>query len=285
MIDATSTGRAEGEHIAPGLTGVRELGGGSMYEAWLSFDERLQAPVVVKRVRDHLREDAATMDTYRRELEILSSLSHPGIARLFSYDDECAQPYLVIEHVDGPTLSKLIATHGHLPEHQLLPLVVDLCSALHYLHGSDVVHLDLKPSNIVMGAPARLIDFSVAMSTTDAAALDHPVGSDEYMAPEQCEPGLRGQMGAPSDVWGIAASVFRAAAGFRAFDRDPRWAQLHDEPKRLPGFVDPALGDLLADCLVHDPAARPTPLQIIERVDPMLAALPQARLSGFTIRL
>ena len=120
-----------GELLAPGLTGLRELGGGESYEAWLAFDERLLAPVVVKIVRPQLVDDAPTLAAYRRELELLSSLAHPGIARLFAYDDEAERPYLVIEHVDGPTLSSLISRFGHLPEHQLLAVAVDLGSALH----------------------------------------------------------------------------------------------------------------------------------------------------------
>lgn len=274
-----------GEQLAPGLTGLKELGGGVSYEAWLAFDERLLAPVVVKIIRPHLVDDAATLAAYRRELNVLSSLSHPGIARLFAYDDEAERPYLVIEHVDGPTLSALISRFGHLPEHQLLAVAVDLCSALHYVHGLDLCHLDIKPSNIVVGAPAKLIDFSIAMSSADAATLTYPVGSDEYMPPEQCVPGERGTVGYASDVWSLGASLFRAAAGFRAFDREPRWAQLTDEPHVLPHFVNRDFANIIGDCLSPDPADRPTPRDIADRLDPLVANLPKARLSGFSIRL
>src|SRR5688500_20160698 len=91
-----------------------------------------------------------------------------------------------------------------------------------------------------MVAPAKLIDLSVAMDAPAAAALDHPNGTDEYMAPEQCEPGARGVVGPASDVWAFGATMFRAAAGYRAFDREPRWAQLRDEPLPLPSTVPPA---------------------------------------------
>lgn len=274
-----------GELLAPGLTGLRELGGGESYEAWLAFDERLLAPVVVKIVRPHLVDDAPTVAAYRRELELLSSLAHPGIARLFAYDDEAERPYLVIEHVDGPTLSSLISRFGHLPEHQLLAVAVDLGSALHYVHGQGLCHLDIKPSNVVAGAPAKLIDFSIAMTAEQAAALTQPLGSDEYMAPEQCLPHERGVVGQASDVWALGATLFRAAAGFRAFDREPRWAQLTDEPHLLSHFVDPAFAEIISDCLAVDPADRPTPSQVVDRLDPLVASLPKARLSGFSVRL
>ena len=76
-------------------------------------------------------------------------------------DADGPRPHLVLEHLEGPRLSQLLRKHGALPMEQLLPLALELASALHYLAGQDVVHLDVKPSNVIMGAPARLIDLSV----------------------------------------------------------------------------------------------------------------------------
>jgi serine/threonine protein kinase len=221
MLD--TWGLAGGDTIAPGLPAVQAVGGGSVFEAWLAFDEPLHAPVVVKVVRPGQVDDASARAGLVREVEMLSRLNHPGIARLFAYDDEGPRPYLVLENIDGPSLSSLIGRHGHVPEHQLLPLGLELCSALHYLRQVEMCHLDLKPSNVIMGAPAKLIDFSVAMDVHDAASLTDAVGSDEYMAPEQCRPGDLGTVGHASDMWAFGATMLRAAAGFRAFDREQRW--------------------------------------------------------------
>ncbi len=277
-------GLAGGDEIAPGLTAVKDLGGGTVYEAWLAFDDRLHAPVVVKVLRPGRLDDAAARAGFDREVGLLARLAHPGITRVFSYDDEAERPYFVLEHVDGPNLSRLVSKHGAVPEHQLLPLALELASVLHYLHGEGVVHLDVKPSNIIMGAPAQLIDLSVALDVEEAEALDHAVGSDEYMAPEQCLPGERGTVGPAADVWGLGATLFRAAAGFRAFDRDPRWSQLHDAPKPLPAFVHRGAAELIGQCLDPDPSARPTPREIALALEPMIGALPSARLSGFTLK-
>ncbi len=278
-------GLAGGDAIAPGLTAVRSVGGGDVFEAWSAFDERLHAPVVVKIVRpDHVDVEGSRVGLLR-EVEMLSRLNHPGIVRLFAYDDEGPRPYLVLENVDGPNLSSLISRHGHLPLHQLLPLGLELASALHYLRHERVCHLDVKPSNVIMGAPAKLIDLSVAMDVADARALDHPVGSDEYMAPEQCEPGERGTVDHASDVWGFGATMFRAAAGYRAFDREPRWQQLTHGPAALPHFVPRELGDLIASCLAPAAADRPEPSDIARAIEPMMDRLPRARLSGFKISL
>lgn len=278
-------GLAGGDAIAPGLTAVRSVGGGEVFEAWLAFDERLHAPVVVKVVRPGHVDVDSSRHGLLREVEMLSRLNHPGVVRLFAYDDEAERPYLVLENIDGPNLSSLISQHGYLPLHQVLPLGLELSSALHYLRHEGICHLDVKPSNVIMGAPAKLIDLSVAMPAADARALDHPVGSDEYLAPEQCLPGERGTVDHASDMWGFGATMFRAAAGYRAFDRGERWPQLTQEPHDLPHFVPTALGDLILACLSPTAADRPLPSEAALALEPLLDNLPQARLSGFKIKL
>lgn len=278
-------GLVGGDTIAPGLTAVKAAGGGTVFEAWLAFDERLYAPVVVKVMRPGQLDDAEAREGLMREIEMLTSLDHPGIARLFSYNYVGHRPHLVIENIDGPTLSGLISSYGPLPLHQLLPLGLELCSALHYLRQEGICHLDVKPSNVIMGAPAQLIDFSIARHVKDASDLDHPVGSDEYMAPEQCRPGELGEIGHASDMWAFGATMFRAAAGYRAFEREPRWLQLTEQPYGMPDFVPPALSDLIHACLSVDPDDRPFPDEAAMSLEPMLERLPQAHLSGFKIKL
>jgi len=272
-----------GDQIAPGLTAVTDLGGGTMYEVWLAFDERIHTLVVVKMLRPEHVDVPSSREGFRREVEMLDRLEHPSIVRMFSFDDDSERPHLVLEYIDGPTLSALIGNHGAVPMHQLLPVALELCSALHYLHAEGVCHLDLKPSNIIMGAPAKLVDLSLAMETKVAAEVDYPIGSDEYMAPEQCAPGERGQMGAASDVWALGATLFRAAAGYRAFDREPQWAQLNDAPHALPSSVPTAMASIIFDCLTSKPDDRPAPAEIFDRVEPLMTALPKAWLSGFSL--
>ena len=101
------------------------------------------------------------------------------------------------------------------------------------------MHLDVKPDNLVMGAPPRLIDFSVSRGLAAAARCAKPVGTDAYMAPEQCDRS-RGALGPPVDVFGLGATLYRALTGERAFPRpggarssaDPavRFPQLTREP-------------------------------------------------------
>ncbi len=284
-MSSDTWGLTGGEELAPGLVVLKDLGGGVAYEVWLAHDERLLAPVVVKVVRPSKVDDVDTRLSFDREVALLSRLNHPGLTRLFAYDDEGERPYLVLEHVEGTTLSQQIGRFGALSAHQLYAVALELASSLHYLAGEGVAHLDVKPSNIIAGSPAKLIDLSVAMGLDEAAALDHPVGSEEYMAPEQCAPGERGAVpGTASDVWGLGATLFRAACGFRAFDQDVEFPQLREAPKAMPTSVDPRFQRIVLDCMAPDPADRPAPRAVADRLEPLIATLPSARLSGFSLR-
>lgn len=101
-------GLTEGDPIAPGLTAVADLGGGTMYEVWLAFDERLHTLVVVKMLRPAGVDVPSSRHGFEREIEMLERLRHPSIVRMFSHDAQALRPHVVLEYVDGPTLSSLI---------------------------------------------------------------------------------------------------------------------------------------------------------------------------------
>jgi len=289
--DADSWQLSEGAPITAELTTVRRLGGGSAYEALLAFDEITYSPVVVKVVRPSRVGDESTLRGLRREVEALATINHPVVVRGLRHELDGDRPHVVLEQIDGPRLSTLIRRYGPLQEQQYLPLGIDIAAALHYLRAVGWTHLDIKPSNIIMGAPSRLIDLSVARPVADAAALRHPIGTDAYMAPEQCEPPGTGVPGHASDVWGLAATLFEAVAGHRAFadgDRDAdavedRFPQVVDPPASLPDGVPHEVAKILYAGLDKDPAARPLPHEFAESLEPVLARQPRAKLS-FKVR-
>lgn len=285
---------AEDDLLAPGLSAMKRLGGGSAYEAWLCFDEVTWSAVVVKVLRPSQVEDESSRRGLRREVLALATINHPVVVRGLRDGQDGDRPHVVLEHVDGPRLSSLVRRHGRLQEQQYLPLAIDVASALHYLRQVGWTHLDIKPSNIIMGAPARLIDLSVARPEEDARRLRHPIGTDAYMSPEQCDP--TGPGGAvpsyASDVWGLGATLFHAVAGFRPFAHgDPdaddvrlRFPQLAQPPAPLPDGVPPAVAEVIAACLRPDPGARPLPHEVADALEPVLAGLPRGSLAGFRIR-
>ncbi len=282
---------AEGDAITGELTAVRKLGGGAAYEAWLAFDEVTYSPVVAKLLRPDQIVDDSSRRGLRREVAALAAVNHPVVVRGLRHDLDGPRPHVVLEHIDGPRLSSLVRRHGRLQAQQYLPLAIDVAAALHYLRNLGWTHLDIKPSNIIMGAPARLIDLSVARPEAEARRLRHPIGTDAYMAPEQCEPGEEVPSSA-SDVWGLGATLFEAVAGQRAFadpqrraaDRADRFPQVADDPRPLPDGVPPEVAEVISAALERDPAARPAPAEIVDSLAPVLERQPRGSLAGFKIR-
>ena len=284
---------AEGDEIAAGLTVLRRLGGGAAYEVFHAFDEETYGPVVVKVVRPDQVDDEGTLRSLRREIDCLDRVRHPAVVRRLSHDLTGPRPFVVLEHLEGPRLSSLVRRFGALQPQQYLPLGIEVASALHHLHLKGLVHLDVKPSNVIMGAPAKLIDLSVARDLERAAALTSPIGTDFYMAPEQCDPPRTGTPGPASDVWGLGATLAHAIVGRRAFpggDADAaavadRFPQLVTRPEPLPAGVPAEVVEVVGACLEPDPAARPLPHQVVDALEPVLAAQPRHRLAGLKVRV
>ncbi len=277
----------EGDPITPELTAMRLLGGGSAYEAYLAFDDITFAPVVVKLLRPDQVDDERSLRGLEREVRMLATANHPVVVRGLRHVLDGDRPHVVLENIDGPRLSSLIRRYGRLSEQQYLPLAIDIASALHYFRHLDVCHLDIKPSNVIMGAPARLIDLSVARRADRAASLTSAIGTDFYMSPEQALPGERGEPGHASDVWGLGATLFHAVAGYRPFDEgvaddddaQVRFPQLVDEPYTLPDGVPEPVAKVLYATLSPRPEDRPEPREIADALEPVLSAQPAARLS------
>ncbi len=282
----------QGDHITPELMAMKLLGGGNAYEAYLAFDEITYGPVVVKVIRPDQVSDDSSLRGLRREVESLAMVNHPVVVRGLRHDLDSERPHVVLEQIDGPRLSTLIRRYGPLQQQQYLPLAIEVASSLHYFRHLGYVHLDIKPSNVIMGAPARLIDLSVARTIERAATLTDPIGTDGYMAPEQCHPPVTGSPDFASDVWGLGATLFHAIAGYRPFDKgdpddgDPRarFPQIEASPHALPENVPADIAKVVMAMLAHSPASRPLPHEVAEALEPALARQPKVRLAGFKVR-
>jgi eukaryotic-like serine/threonine-protein kinase len=276
----------EGAPIAPDRTVLKRIGGGSRYEVYLVWDEYLFSLAVAKVLRPGLVSDDRALRELRDEAKVLDALAHPVIVRGFDAVLDGPHPHVMIEHLEGPSLRRLIRRDGTLPLQQLLPLALYVAGALQYLSRSGIVHLDVKPDNIIMGVPPRLIDLSIARSFERAARTSSPIGTDAYMAPEQCDPGAHeGAIGPATDVWGLGATLHHAVSGEVPFPRDKqardspdlrvRFPQLDGQPQPLPHDAPAALRELILVCLERDPAERPTAAEMAGRLEPLVAELPR----------
>ena len=290
---AEGWGFAEGDEIAPGRHALKLLGGGRRHEAYVAFDEALHALVVAKILRPAFVEDRVAPKGLAAEARIVQSLSHPVVVRCFDAVLAGDHPHLVLEFLEGPRLSTLLRKYDRLALEQLLPLGLELCSALHYLSGRVVVHLDVKPRNVIMGGPPRLIDFSVARSVNAAQQITSPVGTDAYMAPEQCAPDRLGPPGPAADVWGLGATMYEALARslpFPRIDQDVyesgavRFPQMHGTPLPFPDDVPAPVAAVILSCLEPRPEDRPTPEGVARALEPLVASLPRPRLVAWKPR-
>lgn len=273
-------GRAvRGEDIVPGCRVVAVLGGGALTEVVLAAAG--DGDLVVKAARPG-REDQARR-SLASEAELLGGLELPGLPRLLGADLDGDVPHLRIEHVDGLRLSTKVRREGPLDAGAAVAVAHDIAATLAAMHAAGVVHLDVKPGNIVLGVPPHLVDLGGARTLEAAARTRKPVGTRRWMAPEQRDPEAFGGMGPESDVWGIAATLHHALVGHGPFDdlavarepdRDGR--ERRDYPVtpravselRVPDAVPGDLGRLLRACLAWDPDDRPRMLEVVGALSP-----------------
>lgn len=272
----------EGDEIHPGRAVLKTIGGGNRYEVCLVWDDALFALGVAKVLRPGQAEEEKALRDLALEVEALDSLAHPTLVRSFGAVLDGPHPHVLIEHLDGPSLRRLIKRDGAIPLEQLLPLAAHVAGALQYMAQSGYVHLDVKPDNIVMGLPPRLIDLSIARTLERAERTEGPLGTDPYMAPEQCVgDGRFGAIGPAADSWGLGATLFHAVSGEKPFPKGSgesgpeRFPQLEQEPGPLPSHLPAELRGLILAMLDRDPAARPSCAAAVERLQPLVDAQPR----------
>lgn len=249
------------EEIVPGRYAVDMLGGGIRAEAWLAWDTTLHAIVVMKLLRPNFVDSERARRAMAREVRALKRLAHPAIVRMFDYSLDGERPFIVLESLDGPRVSTLLRNFGVLTPEQLVPLGLEVASALAYLHKLDLVHMDVKPKNIIMSATPKLIDLGMVRPLAEVRDLTTPVGTTAYMSPEQSQDETIATFGPPGDVWGLGVTLYEAASLEMPFSKSTEedvYPQVHEQPKPLPRKVPVAIARIIMSTLAYDPAERPS---------------------------
>lgn len=244
------------------------LGAGGMGRVYLGRSTGGRT-VAVKVVHPHFALDEEFRARFRRELEAARRVGGQWTAPVLDADPEAPVPWLATRYVAGPALSQAVADHGPLPTNSVRVLGAGLAEALAAVHRLELVHRDVKPSNVLLTLDGpRLIDFGIARATDGTASLTSTgvsVGSPGYMSPEQI---LGKVVTGAADVFSLGAVLAYAALGAAPFPGDSSAALLykvvHGEPEL--GSLEGDLRELVADCLAKDPAARPAPVDIANRL-------------------
>ncbi len=252
------------------------LGAGGMGEVYRAKDTRLERDVAIKVLPSHLTGNAELKQRFEREAKAISSLTHPNICTLHDIGHDSGVDYLVMELIEGETLSLRVAK-GALPLEDLLRIGAEIASALDKAHRAGVVHRDLKPGNIMLTkSGAKLLDFGLAKATPgqsglstapDAVTITEPltgkgtiVGTFQYMAPEQ----LEGKEADPrTDIFAFGAVLYEMATGQRAFEGGSRASLIasimSSQPRaisEIQPMTPPALEHLVRSCLAKNPEDR-----------------------------
>ncbi|NEA18343.1 serine/threonine-protein kinase, partial [Streptomyces halstedii] len=246
------------------------LGTGGMGVVYLGRT-RAGAPLAIKVILPEYAGDQDFRTRFRREAEAARSVRSPWAVEVADADTEAERPWIATAFVPGPPLSEAVARCGPLPARAVRVLGRLLARALAAVHDAGLVHRDVKPGNVLLGADGpRLIDFGIAR-TGEATALTATglvVGTPGFLSPEQATADDTA-LGPASDVFSLGCLLAYAATGRPPFGSGAVDALLyrtvHDAPD-LTGIDDPALRALVTDCLTKDPADRPTARALDTRI-------------------
>jgi serine/threonine protein kinase len=255
---------------------VAPVGAGGMGEVYRANDTRLDRTVAVKVLPAHLSSSPESRQRFEREARTISQLSHPHICALYDVGHQDGIQFLVMEYLEGETLSERLLK-GALPFEQVLRFGIEIADALDKAHRQGIVHRDLKPGNVMLTkSGVKLLDFGLAKALAPASsALDltalptqaAPVtregtilGTVQYMAPEQLE---GKEADARTDVFAFGAVLYEMATGKKTFSGATQASLigsiLRDEPRPISEVVPltpRALDRLVRICLAKDPEDR-----------------------------
>ena len=185
-----------------------------------------------------LSEDAAFAQKFLQEVEVTASLAHPNIIRVYTMGQQDVRLYLVMEHLDQPSLEERMDKEGKISERDVLEIGIGISSALQFAHEeTGLIHRDIKPGNILFGRGKipKLADFGLAAGARSALGQQDEIwGTPYYVSPERLR---REQEDIRSDIYSLGATLFHALAGRAPFEADTpeEVAQRHlsDRPPSL----------------------------------------------------
>jgi len=229
------------------------IGEGGCGEIFLADHTRLPAQVAIKVLHRGLQQNAEVLSRFRQEAEITATLRHPHIVQVLDFNvTDQGYPYLVMELLEGQSLSRRINDAGELPPAAAVGIVEQIAQALHAAHVRGIVHRDLKPDNVMLLSGdgvkdfVKVLDFGISQASWRPRLTNgtEVAGTPQYMAPEQAR-GLREEIDSRSDQFSLAAIAYVLLTGSEPFRAEDPIAVLyqvvHADPPP-PAALVPRLG-------------------------------------------
>jgi serine/threonine-protein kinase len=249
---------------------TRPLGTGGMSVVYEGRDLKNRRTVAMRTLRPEQAQNAETRARFRKEARTMAFIQHPNVARVYDLWEDDQSAWVAMEYVPGKSLREVLAEQGPLPFYDVEPILSQSASALDKLHASHMVHLDVKPANLIQtpDGTIKLIDFGLAQESHAMQELLHGMayGSAAYLSPEQA---AGEEVGPASDVYSLGCVVYELLTGRAPFEDPYRTrtsqemlqAHLHLQPDRpseanrdagIPDWCD----ELVLWALLKDPHAR-----------------------------
>lgn len=241
------------------------IGEGGMSVVYKAKDKLLNRFVAIKILKPEFINDHKFIDSFRRESQAAASLSHPNIVNIYDVGREGNIHYIVMELIEGRTLSDYIKEQGAMPYPKVIALSKQIAAALSFAHKNHIIHRDVKPHNVMItpNGTAKITDFGIAKAVNAATIVDNTdgiIGSVHYFSPEQARGGYVDEK---SDIYSLGIVMYEMLTGRVPFDGDNpvNIALMHingemTPPSKLVAGVPPALEHIIMKCTDKYPVNR-----------------------------
>lgn len=256
---------------------VEHIGRGGMADVWSARDQRLNRMVAIKTIAQSLTTDDDPVNMFKQEAQFIARMEHPHILPIYDFGEFEGQLYIVMRYVAGGSLEDMLR-RGPLPVSEVLRLGSAVAEALDYAHASKVIHLDLKPPNVLMDSHQvpYLADFGLATVMVEGKAVNPGSGTLLYMAPEQLTSEVLDHR---ADIYSFCIVVYHMLTGQLPFEgatplaiKQMQFNEDLPDPSMLNSSVPAYFGDILRRGTALDPDHRPLKLMhVIEDMREIIA--------------
>ena len=276
-----------GRVIADRYLILARLGEGGMGRVYVAEHVKMNRQCAIKVMSASLMNDAESTTRFAREASNAARILHPNVAAVFDYGEAEKTVYLVMEYIDGESLSTLLAREGALDPRRAIDIARQIADGLTAAHELGIVHRDLKPDNVIVATKrdgreiAKVVDFGIAKAVSDSPqdALTRSglvIGTPEYMSPEQL---LGDPVDARADIYALGCMLYQMLTGVQPFDAVTREQMIRRRLNEPPPHVQQTIPEiprrldtLIAHMLARSPSERlASAAAVSAALDPALA--------------